>query len=78
MIRITIKIPNPIPALKISPITSQLVNEISTIVSTKILFNIFFIVFCFSFQITNLRDCINNSFIQLKEVIASFQFANQN
>lgn len=27
MIKTTIKIPTPIPALKISPITSQLVNE---------------------------------------------------
>ena len=41
----TKKIPNPIPALKISPITSQLVNEKSTMLSAKILFIIFFMFF---------------------------------
>ncbi len=41
MIKITINIPNPIPALKMSPITSQLVNENSitnTINNLSILF----------------------------------------
>ncbi len=41
MIKITINIPNPIPALKMSPITSQLVNENSitnTINNRSILF----------------------------------------
>jgi len=41
MIKITIKIPNPIPALKMSPTNSQLVNENSitnTINNLSILF----------------------------------------
>ncbi|WP_431242270.1 hypothetical protein ACQ9BO_20605 [Flavobacterium sp. P21] len=41
IIKITINIPNPIPALKMSPITSQLVNENSitnTINNLSILF----------------------------------------
>jgi len=39
----TIKIPKPIPALNISPMTSQLVNRNKTKLSAKILFIIFFI-----------------------------------
>ena len=42
IIKITIKIPNPIPALKMSPITSQLVNE-NSITNT---INILVILFC--------------------------------
>ncbi|UUW08548.1 hypothetical protein NLG42_20890 [Flavobacterium plurextorum] len=42
MIKITMKIPNPIPALKMSPITSQLVNE-NSITNT---INILSILFC--------------------------------
>ncbi len=41
-IKITINIPNPIPALKMSPITSQLVNE-NSITNT---INILVILFC--------------------------------
>ena len=42
IIKITMKIPNPIPALKMSPITSQLVNE-NSITNT---INILSILFC--------------------------------
>ena len=39
-IKITIKIPNPIPALKMSPITSQLVNEnsITNTINKRVMF----------------------------------------
>ncbi len=40
IIKITIKIPNPIPALKMSPITSQLVNEnsITNTINKRVIF----------------------------------------
>lgn len=39
-IKITINIPNPIPALKMSPITSQLVNEnsITNTINKRVMF----------------------------------------
>lgn len=40
IIAITIKIPTPIPALKIPSTTSQLENEINTIISINILVNL--------------------------------------
>jgi len=48
-IKITIKIPNPIPALKMSPITSQLVNE-NSITNT---INNLSILFCMTSDVLN-------------------------
>ncbi len=47
--KITIKIPNPIPALKMSPITSQLVNE-NSITNT---INNLSILFCMTSDVLN-------------------------
>ena len=44
----TIKIPTPIPALNMPPITSQLVNENNTTISSSVLVKIFFMIFCFN------------------------------
>ncbi len=49
IIKITIKIPNPIPALKMSPITSQLVNE-NSITNT---INNLSILFCMTSDVLN-------------------------
>jgi len=49
MIKITINIPNPIPALKMSPITSQLENE-NSITNT---INNLSILFCMTSDVLN-------------------------
>ena len=56
IIKITIKIPKPIPALKMPSTTSQLVNEKSTKLSTVILLVIFPIMLFFDLSYSKLND----------------------